>query len=321
MQNQATEHLLFSVSSLQSLTKGYILTCRTEGKSAKTISGYQMVLNNFSWFCQNNQYPDVQKLTPIHVRNFLWYLASEPNRWNSTSPAVKKPASQTTVNHYYRALRTFFNWLYKEQLIPQNPFDHLKTPKIQKKVIQALSAKDIEQLFEECSGKSAIDVRNKAIVCTFLDTGLRVSELADLNIDDIDFDTGSILVRHGKGNKQRIVRVGSRAQNALWRYLTIRATDNKRLFMNRNNQPLDVRGIKILIKRLGVRAKIKLHPHQLRHTFAVSFLRSGSDVFSLQYLLGHSTLSMTQRYLQSLNANDAINAHKKFSPLDNLNRY
>jgi len=79
-------------------------------------------------------------------------------------------------------------------------------------------------------------------------------------------------------------------------------------------------GLKLLITRLGVKAKVKVHPHKLRHTFAVSSLRAGGDVFSLQYLLGHSTFSMTQRYLQSLNANDAMNAHKKFSPLDNFGR-
>jgi site-specific recombinase XerD len=76
--------------------------------------------------------------------------------------------------------------------------------------------------------------------------------------------------------------------------------------------------MKILFRRLGETANVKFHPHQLRHTFAISFLRAGGDVFSLQYLLGHSTLQMTQRYLQSLNANDAATAHKKFSPLDNM---
>jgi integrase/recombinase XerC len=200
-----------------------------------------------------------------------------------------------------------------------NPFNHLKAPKPDRKVIQALTPDEIDRLFKLCSGKNTLHVRNKAILSMFLDCGLRVSELASLTIDDVNMDSGSILVRHGKGGKQRVVHIGSRAQKSLWRYITIyRKSESDRLFINRSGDPLDAVGIKILIKRLGQRAKVKVHPHKLRHTFAVSFLRAGGDVFSLQYMLGHSTLQMTQRYVQSLNADDAINAHRKFSPLDRL---
>jgi site-specific recombinase XerD len=209
--------------------------------------------------------------------------------------------------------------LEKEELIKDNPFAKLNPPKIENKVIQALTPAEIDRLFNACSGKSPIDIRNKAILSMFLDTGLRVSELASLNIDDMDMNTGSIVVRHGKGGKQRVVHIGSKAQKALWKYITIyRRSESKSLFINRSGEPLEVIGIKILIKRLGISARVKVSPHKLRHTFAISYLRAGGDVFSLQYLLGHSTLQMTQRYLQSLNADDAINAHRKFSPLDNM---
>lgn len=323
MKKQAVESLLIeslvSTTSLESLAKGYILNCKTEGKSTKTISGYEMALRNFIWYCREQGFPEVQKLTAVHVRHFLWYLASEPHRWNSTSPAAKRQASSTTVNNYFRALRTFFNWLQNEELIIENPFKNLKAPKIDKKVIRALSPAEIDGLFKVCSGKSMLDVRNRAILSIFLDTGLRISELTNLTIDDVNIDDGSLLIRHGKGGKQRIVRIGTRAQKALWKYITLyRNKDSNRLFINRAGESLGLLGIKILIKRLGDKAKVKVHPHKLRHTFAISFLRAGGDVFSLQYLLGHSTLSMTQRYLQSLNADDAANAHKKFSPLDNL---
>ena len=86
----------------------------------------------------------------------------------------------------------------------------------------------------------------------------------------------------------------------MWKYIALyRHGNTNRLFINRSGQPLEVIGIKILIKRLGDKAKVKVHAHKLRHTFAICFLRAGGDVFSLQYLLGHSTLQMTQRYLQS----------------------
>jgi site-specific recombinase XerD len=326
MEKQAVESLLLeslvSTTSLESLAKGYILNCKTEGKSPKTISGYEMALRNFIWYCRQNDFPEVQKLTAVHIRHFLWYLASEPHRWNSTSPAAKRQVTSTTVNGYFRALRTFFNWLEREELVIENPFKNLKPPKIDKKVIQALSPAEIDRLFKLCSGKSTLDVRNKAILSVFLDTGLRISELANLTIDDVNVDNASLLIRHGKGGKQRVVRIGVKAQKALWKYITLyRKGNSNRLFQNRSGESMGVLGIKILIKRLGDRAKVKVHPHKLRHTFAISFLRAGGDVFSLQYLLGHSTLQMTQRYLQSLNANDAANAHKKFSPLDNLGKW
>ena len=325
MKKQAVDSLLFeslvSTTSLESLAKGYILNCKTESKSPKTISGYEMALRNFIWYCKQNEFPQVQKLTAVHVRHFLWYLASESHRWNSTSPAAKRQATSTTVNGYFRALRTFFNWLEREELIIENPFKNLKPPKIDKKVIQALSPTEIDRLFKVCSGKSMLDVRNKAILSVFLDTGLRISELANLTLNDVNIDNASLFIRHGKGGKQRIVRIGNKAQKALWRYITIyRKSESNHLFINRNGEPLSLLGLKILIKRLGDKAKVKAHPHKLRHTFAISFLRAGGDVFSLQYLLGHSTLQMTQRYLQSLDANDAMNAHKKFSPLDNLGK-
>ena len=227
--------------------------------------------------------------------------------------------SSTTVHDYFRAIRTFFNWLVKEGLITDNPITRIKAPKTKKKVIQALTPKEIERLMDSCSGNDVLEVRNKAILSIFLDTGLRVAELADLKISDVDVNTGSILVRHGKGGKQRVVRIGNRAQKALWKYVTIyRKGDSDRLLIGRCYEPLSLRGVKMIVRRLGEKSGVKVHPHQLRHTFAISFLRAGGDVFSLQYLLGHSTLDMTQRYLQSLNADDAAKAHKMFSPLDNL---
>jgi len=323
MTNQAVEHLLtenlVNTADLESLIRGYLLNCRSQNLSPHTIDGYRMFLRNFAWYCVRNDFPHPQKITTSHLQNFLWYLGSESHRWNSTSPAAQRIVSSTTVNDYFRALRTFFKWLEKEAFVLDNPFKRLKAPKVDKKIIQALTTSEIEQLFKTCSGTTMLEHRNRAILSIFLDTGLRVSEMTALIIKDVNMEDGSILVRRGKGGKQRIVRIGNRAQKTLWRYVTLyRKGNGNRLFLNRDGEPLELIGMKILIKRMGLKAGIKLHPHQLRHTFAISFLRAGGDVFSLQYLLGHSTLNMTQRYLQSLNAEDAANAHRKFSPLDNM---
>ncbi len=309
-----------TTTSLESLARGYILSCRCDGKSDKTLKNYDMVLKKFIWFCRQSEYPEQpQKLNVVHIRQFLWYLSSD-NRWANNHPLCHKPASRTTINDYYRALHSFFNWLVREQMIIENPFARLNTPKVEKKVVQALTKHEIELLLDACSEKTTLDARNKAIISLFLDTGLRLSELASLKFQDVDTNTGAIIVRNGKGGKQRIVRIGMKAQKALWKYLTVyRRSESDALFIGRCGKPFDIIGLKILFKRLSDKSGVKVHPHKLRHTFAISFLRAGGDVFSLQYLLGHSTLSMTQRYLQSLNADDAMNAHRKFSPLDNLN--
>ena len=325
MKSQAVDHVLLETSlittSVRSLVEGYILNCRCEGKSQATLANYLNRLRCFMWFCQERNYPDEpHKITTEHIRQFLWYLASEPVRWNGSSTSARKPASRSTVNHYYRVLNTFFAWLKREELIADNPVTRIKTPKMAQQVVQALNPQEVTRLLDRSSGKSYLDVRNRAIVMMLLDTGIRAFELANLRLDDVDTTSGSILIKLGKGSKQRVVRIGTTAQKALWRYVAMyRRGDSDRLFLNRSGEPLDVTGIKIMIRRLGKKSGVdNAHVHRLRHTFAISFLRSGGDVFCLKYLLGHSTLAMTQRYLQSLNAEDAANAHRQHSPLDNL---
>ncbi len=309
-----------TTTRIEQLIDDYLLNCTVEGKSRNTLAIYGTVLRNFIWYCHQNGFPESSELKAMHIRQFLLYL-SEPNRWGSNNPAARKPASRTTVNDYYRVLQSFFNWMESENSKQENPFNKLKPPKTDNKVIEALTENEIKFLLKQCSAKTALDVRNKAIISILLDSGLRVSELVSINLNDIAWETHSILIRQGKGGKQRVAHMGSRARKALWKYIRVyRNSDSDRVFINRNGDPLDAVGIKILIKRLGQKTGVKVHPHKLRHTYAISYLRNGGDAFTLQYSLGHSTLQMTQRYLQSLNANDAGNAHIKYSPLDNLGK-
>ena len=108
MTKQVVDQLLLeslvTTTSLESLTKGYLLNCKIENKSPKTIRGYEMTLRNFAWYCQQNNFPEAQQHTPVHIRHFLWYLSTESNRWGNNNPATRKPASQSTVSVYYRSL-------------------------------------------------------------------------------------------------------------------------------------------------------------------------------------------------------------------------
>jgi site-specific recombinase XerD len=306
---------------LETLARDYILNCEVEGKSPETIAIYGMVIRNFIWYSHQSNFPEAHDLTAMHIRGFLFYLMTETNRWGINSPATRKQVSKTTVNDYFRALRCFFNWLEREGHILINPFNNIRTPRADDKVIEPLNENEISSVLKQCSRNTVLDVRNKAIVSVLLDCGLRISELASLTTNDIDLETGAITIRNGKGGKQRIVCLGKTALYALRKYVIYhRKCETDRVFVNRSGKPLEIRGIKIMIQRLGNSAGIKIHPHKLRHTYAITYLRNGGDVFSLKYTLGHSTLQMTMRYLQSLNSADAANAHRRYSPLDNLNR-
>jgi len=160
---------------------------------------------------------------------------------------------------------------------------------------------------------------NKAIVYMFLDTGLRLSELANLHMTDINMEQGIIKVV-GKGDKERLVRIGIKSQKALWNYLAHRPIKVDHVWLGRENAPFTVDGIAQMIRNLGKRYGIRLSPHKLRHSFAISFLRNGANPFELQIALGHTTLEMTRRYTQALGFDDVFKRHIVASPMDRLGR-
>jgi integrase/recombinase XerD len=171
---------------------------------------------------------------------------------------------------------------------------------------------------------SAESYRDSVIILILLDTGLRVSELINLKIDNVWLDEGLIKVL-GKGNKERLVPIGKQIRKLLWRYINQYRPETARpnldnLFLTRDGRPLTKNRVDSIMKRYGKIAEltgIRCSPHTLRHTFAINYLRNGGDVFSLQKILGHSSLEMTRRYCELANA-DIKKAHAIASPVDNL---
>ncbi|MBA7614988.1 Tyrosine recombinase XerC [subsurface metagenome] len=321
MRGGISEHIV-GAPSLDRLVQGYLITLSSEGKSPHSVTYYHQMLKNFLWWCQQEGIPrDAEHITSAHIRSFLLYVRNEPVRWGGKAASSRRPASATTVAHYYGALRTFYNWVVGEGLVGGNPIDTVRPPKVPEKVIQSFGREELKRMLDLCGGKTFLGARNRAILILFVDTGLRLSELASLKVSDIDFARGTILVRQGKGQKQRIVHMGNRCQKAIWRWVILfRENSADRLFTSCEGEPVEARGIQSLIKRLCRGAGITggRGCHRLRHTFAIEFLRAGGDLMSLRYLLGHSSLEMVKRYLGSLTAEDAARAHERFSPADSM---
>jgi site-specific recombinase XerD len=296
------------------LIEGFLLSCKVENKSPATISFYKNILDKFHWYLRKF---GIETIDTTAIRNFLGYLQESTNRWDSRNTRANRPVCAYTVDRYYTGLSALFRWALSEGMIDTNPMATIKKPRFQRKVIKGLEPDICHKLLGSFNGKSIDDYRNKAIVYMFLDTGLRLSELANLRMSDINMEQGIIKVV-GKGDKERLARIGIKAQKALWNYLALRPVDVDHVWLGRDNAPFTVDGIPQMIRKLGKKLDITLSPHKLRHSFAISFLRNGANPFELQIALGHTTLEMTRRYTQALGFEYVFKRHVIASPVDRL---
>jgi site-specific recombinase XerD len=291
------------------IIRTYLLAAKVEGKSPLTLEAYGQKLMLFARFLEDQLLgnPPLTQINNTHIRSFFLYLQD-------------KKLSPATLNSYYRALKTFFNWLVMEGMLDKIPFNNIKPPRVPRMIPKPFSNQDITELLNLCTGNNFLALRNRALVLLFLDTGLRLNEMANIKIVDVNFE-GEVITVMGKGAKQRVVRMGKEAQKALLKYLLMRNDNLPCLWLTEEHRPLKKSGIQIAMRRLSWRAGItdaKPGPHTFRHSFATQSLRNGAGSFFVQALLGHSTLSTTKRYVSSLNSEDAVIAHRAFSPVDNL---
>lgn len=247
------------------------------------------------------------------IRSFLENLQS-----NSYSGA--------TMARKIATLRSFFKWAERKGIAAVNPMTAIRTPKQGKRLPKAITMDQIEQLMIAPSDRDVLGMRDRAMLETMYSTGIRVSELVDLNGDDLD-DTGEALRVRGKGKRERIVPVGSHALAAIKRYTGLVTTDprfshiwaqgnaGKPLFMNKHGGRLSSRSVRRkldkYLKQAGMDPKIS--PHTLRHSFATHMLENGADLRSVQEILGHQSLSTTQVYTH-LTAQRLKNAYDQAHP-------
>jgi integrase/recombinase XerC len=232
---------------------------------------------------------DVGKVDHVMVRA---YLASLYKR-NKKSSIARKVAS----------IRSFFRFLVREQVIPSNPAQRLNTPKQEKNIPVALSVDDAFRLVESPESVSPSNMRDRAILETLYSSGIRVGELVGLDVDGVDLDLAVVRVM-GKGKKERIVPLGSKAVAALRSYLEHRGSFQKEtgiekaLFLNVHGRRLTARSVGRIVEKYAKRCGLSkgISPHSLRHTFATHLLNGGADLRGIQELLGHVSLSTTQKY-------------------------
>ena len=273
--------------------------------SPHTLAYYSTRLQAFTRYLQKRGlYLTPGDITPSVLRDFL---ADERER-----------VSAVTAEDSYITLRAFFRYLVNEEVLTDSPMERVEKVRVPRKLVETFTAEQIEAMLATCA-KSFQGARLRALLLTLLDTGLRVSELCGLTLDDVAWDAQTLRVM-GKGMREREVPFGQAARQALVTYVSRRGNHQGQtaLFLTCYGDRLDRYRVQKLVRACGAKAGItgvRCSPHTFRHTCAVMFLRNGGDAFSLQKLLGHSSLDMTRRYAELAQA-DVVAKHRAASPGD-----
>ena len=297
-----------------------------DGKSPRTIRWYSDILKFFSRYLKENGQPNgVDGFNIENARKYVLYLRSR-NRFDGHPfiPQQHSLLSPQTVRGHIRGLKAFSSWLYRENSTDENRLRYLKIPRIPAKLIEPLTDQEVNQIVSSINQNSPARVRNHAIFVTALDNGLRASELADIELGQLDLKGGYVKVM-GKGAKERIVPIGDFVKMTLWNYIDrIRPEpaiiDCDKLFLSPAGKPITANTIKLVFSRLARKSGIeRLHAHLCRHTFAINYLLNGGDIFSLREILGHTTLEMVNHYLH-FTRSQLTAQHHKYSPMDRLQK-
>lgn len=240
----------------------------------------------------NEQVDDKQlKCEPLTIREFLAYLYAQ-NYTKSTT--ARKLAT----------LRSFFKFLIRRGQVSVNPLSTIRTPKQEKRLPKCLDLEQVQKLLDAPDDTGLLGARDKAMLEVLYSSGIRVSELVELEVSDLDLQEGILRVR-GKGRKDRLTPIGSQAIHALQRYFELRNADSRsqsqpsqRVFLNKHGESLSTRSVRRKLDKYLVEAGLDpgISPHTLRHSFATHLLNNGADLRSVQELLGHQSLSTTQIY-------------------------
>jgi len=276
------------------------------GFSPTTVISYAQDLKLFEEFCRRRRLQALSRVRPLLIREFLQWLRT-----------TRQPA---TVARKLACLKSFFRFLVAQGVLSESPTSFIETPRLWRRLPQVLNEPEINQLLQAVAD-NPLGTRDLALLELLYGAGLRVSEAASLDLGHLNFEGGFVRCV-GKGNKERIVPLGTFAQSALRRYLETvhpklvqRHPTAQAVFVNRSGQRLTRQRMWQLVRRYATAGNLskRIGPHTLRHSFATHLLQRGADLRSVQELLGHANIVTTQRYTQVDRAHLKI-VHEKYHP-------
>ncbi|RKD34551.1 site-specific tyrosine recombinase XerD [Thermohalobacter berrensis] len=293
---------------MESIVLKFIEYLKNEKELSKnTIESYNRDLRQFKEYISDNKINDITGVNKTAIIKYLMHLQ-------------KIGKSTSTVSRNLASLRSFYQYLLNKGIINQDPTLNLQSPKPEKKLPDILTPKEVDILLRQPDITTSKGIRDKAMLELLYASGIRVSELIDLNLEDINLDLGYLVCSKNNSN-ERIIPIGKIALNILKTYIKdyrkkfIKDKNVKSLFVNYHGNKMTRQGFWKIVKSYAKKANInkKITPHTLRHSFATHLLQNGADLKSVQEMLGHSDISTTQVYAQ-ITKNNIKEVYKKAHP-------
>lgn len=289
--------------------EGFINDRKAQGLASGSLRFYRLKLKLFWDYCQAHSIDRIGQITADFIRSYLLYLEGTGH-----NPGGRHAA--------FRTLRAFLNW-YEKEAEPEawgNPIHKIKAPKVPIEPLEPVSQETIASMIRKAPQGTFAGDRDAAILICLLDTGARATEFLNINLADLNQASGTILVRHGKGDKPRMVYLGNRSRHMLRKYLKHRSDDCDALWVTHpqyDSERLSYNGLRAIIHRRAQDAGVEEPSlHDFRRAFALAMLRNGTDVYTLARLMGHEGITVLQRYLKQT-YQDTEAAHRKAGPVDN----
>ncbi len=283
----------------------FIVDRKARGLTNNTLLYYQRKLKQFNEYAESQAVTRISQLDATTIRQFLLWMEDTGHN----------PGGVRTS---YRALRSFLHW-YEEETDETTMIHKVKAPKVPVDPLEGVTLETVMKMVEVCNSGSFTDDRDATILLALFDTGCRARELLSIQLADVNQMLGDVLIRSGKGRKPRTVYFGKATRKALRRYLQHRADDNPALFITiGDNSRLSYSGLREAVGRRAKLAGMAKQPslHSFRRGFAITMLRSKTDLYTLARLMGHTDITVLKYYLKLTDV-DTAEAHRRASPVDN----
>jgi site-specific recombinase XerD len=304
---------------------GHMMDAQIEAQvSTRYLDLKRQRLGYFVDWCEQQGVTTLEAVTPNVLRAFIVHLQSvKAYEHNPRRPTEDRPLSPLTVKGYMLIVQAFFSWCEREGLLEGRASPTRRVPRIKvpKYVIQTFTPEQMAAMLDACEVEMPLGYRDFAMLLVLMDTGIRVSELCGLTLEDVH---DGYLTVFGKGAKEREVGLGPTASRALWKYLhlhrprLVNSEHERHVFVGYRGIPMLRNGANQALERIGLRAGItgvRMSPHTFRHTFARGWLKNGGEIFKLSRVLGHSEMQTTQIYLRDFQSREARADHSQYSPV------